>query len=198
MLFGIPLFSYILFVSAAITLAIGIYALARADSEIRVIFFMLMIAITAWSFFQGLEMASASMHDKILWAQAEYLGISTTPLLWFLLSINYGSRLSPRMRRVFYLLFVVPIITIVMAFTNSEHHLLWKDFAFAREVIPTVSAGPLILRSFCSSIRSLVTALMPARLNPHTALMTLNTRIILTYSLMREAPLLSRSRARLV
>lgn len=141
MLFGIPLFSYILFVSAAITLAIGIYALARADSEIRVIFFMLMIAITAWSFFQGLEMASASMHDKILWAQAEYLGISTTPLLWFLLSINYGSRLSPRMRRVFYLLFVVPIITIVMAFTNSEHHLLWKDFAFAREVIPTVSAG---------------------------------------------------------
>lgn len=88
-------------------------------------FALLMVALALWQGFRVLEGAATITADKVFWAKLEYLGIAAAPLLWLLFAWAYSGRLRPFSRRVLVLLWLLPALTMPVAFTNERHGLLW-------------------------------------------------------------------------
>jgi diguanylate cyclase (GGDEF)-like protein/PAS domain S-box-containing protein len=70
----------------------------------------------------------AEPEQRPIVAQFQYFGIALTPPLWLMTSLAFvgrGDWLTPGRRL---LLLVIPVLSIVAAFTNDSHHLLWRRF----------------------------------------------------------------------
>jgi len=92
----------------------------------------LMLAVTEWSLGNVLELASESLPTKILWAKIQYPGIVCVPVMWFIFSLHYAGRAKWLPRQRIRLLFVLPIVTVVLTWSNEAHHLLWTDLSLVQ------------------------------------------------------------------
>jgi diguanylate cyclase (GGDEF)-like protein len=91
---------------------------------------LLMLALVIWQLANGLELASVSLVDKIFWSKVSYIGIASAPLLFFAFALYYTERerwLTPFRQS---LMVIIPIISILMAFTNENHWLLWSHYSY--------------------------------------------------------------------
>ena len=89
---------------------------------------ILALASAEWSLGYALEIASTDLPTKIFWGKSQYIGIVTVPLLWIIFAYSYstkGTRMTPR---VVSLLSIVPLLTLILAFTTEYHGLIWADF----------------------------------------------------------------------
>ncbi len=102
------------------------YTLRHRQVKGAVFFVFLTSSVIIWAFFQALEYAVFEISAKILFAKFQYLGIATIGVTWYLFAVNYN-RKENWLTRHFWILLIVPAITIVSAFTNERHHLLWTD-----------------------------------------------------------------------
>jgi len=87
----------------------------------------LALAAAEWSLGYALEIAGADLPTKIFWGKSQYLGICTIPLAWVIFAYLYltpGIRIT---RRNVVLLSIVPVVTLILAFTTELHGLIWKD-----------------------------------------------------------------------
>jgi GAF domain-containing protein/PAS domain-containing protein len=88
-------------------------------------FLMLVGAIMIWGFCYALQLATvADLAIKSFWSSAKYIGIATTPVLWFAFALEYIGHGEWLTRRRYAALFIVPAITVVMAFMNPAN-LMW-------------------------------------------------------------------------
>jgi hypothetical protein len=97
--------------------------------------FLLMVALGGWTLTSACEMATISIHGKILWSKISYLFIANIAPLWLLFTIRYtrnDDRMTPR--RIA-LLWVIPAAVLALVATNEWHRFFWSS------VIP-VSSEP--------------------------------------------------------
>ncbi len=89
----------------------------------------LMLACGVWSFFTALEYAAVGIPAKVFWAKLEYLGVVTAPVFFLLLALEYN-RIDYwlKLRRAA-VLFILPLITLILALTNEWHGLIWPGFS---------------------------------------------------------------------
>jgi PAS domain S-box-containing protein len=85
------------------------------------------LASAFWSLANAAEIASTRLNDKLFWANLEYLGITAIPVLWFTLAVRYASLGRRPTRAQLALLFVIPIITNVLVWTNDHHELIRQN-----------------------------------------------------------------------
>ena len=87
-------------------------------------------AASIWAITDALEHAAATLPLKVFWSQMGNFGSSTTAvfLLLFVLSFTQNQKLI-NWKFIFFV-FTIPAITIVLAFTNSSHHLIWESVDF--------------------------------------------------------------------
>src|SRR5688500_12135971 len=88
---------------------------------------LLAFACAEWSLGYALEIAAMDLPSKIFWGKSQYIGIVAVPLLWVIfayLSSTKGTRMTPR---TVSLLCIVPLITLIFAFTTERHVLIWED-----------------------------------------------------------------------
>ena len=91
-------------------------------------FLILTIALAEWSFTYGMEILSNSLAMKTVWAQFQYIGISIIPVGWFLFAQAYsGNEKWGSLPRIISLC-VIPVITILAAFTNKWYGLIWAEY----------------------------------------------------------------------
>jgi two-component sensor histidine kinase len=98
-----------------------------------------MLSIFFWCLGAGMEFFSIAIWAKVFWIKITYFGVATVAPLWFIFILNYANYekyLKPIYIR---LLFLIPVIVIIMAFTNEWHGLLWPN------IIPTSSQPGAIL-----------------------------------------------------
>ena len=88
---------------------------------------LLALAIAVWSLGYALEIAGADLPTKIFWGKSQYIGIGTIPLLWVIFTYSYLTQGTRMTRRNMTLLSIVPLITLILAFTTELHGLIWKD-----------------------------------------------------------------------
>jgi len=88
---------------------------------------MLAFACTAWSLGYALEIAGTDLSTKLFWGKSQYLGIVTVPLSWIIFAYSYSTRGTRMTPRTVTLLSIVPLITLILAFTTEYHGLIWKD-----------------------------------------------------------------------
>ncbi len=119
----------LLLISSAISVVL-ISLVARKKGAPGVLPFKLMAAgIGVWALFYAFEIASPAMQAKYIWSQFQYIGISLVPVGWFLFAQSYSGNSQWMDWKKSAVLMIVPGITILIAFTNSSHGLLWADYS---------------------------------------------------------------------
>lgn len=97
--------------------------------------FAIMTALAVpWAIAVGLEIAAVDIGDKVLWAkfQRTLNTPAITAGLWF--ALDYTNLNRWLTRRTLLLLAVPPVLYLLMALTNSAHHLAWRGFTFDGDV----------------------------------------------------------------
>ena len=100
----------------------------------------LFVSLAIYSIGSAVETIFINLEPKIIWIQIEYLGIAWVTVFWLHFCLRYTNQKWPT-KLTFYLVFSwVPITTIILAFTNQYHNLIWSDLSLF------ASRGILILR----------------------------------------------------
>lgn len=112
----------------AATLAIWAALSASRNVSIagRRSFTLMQAAIALWAATAGIELLASDLTSHIWIARFQYFGIVSLPVFWFRFAGAYTQHINPRDRRLGALWFI-PMVTIIAAFTNNAHHLLWRD-----------------------------------------------------------------------
>lgn len=89
---------------------------------------VMMTAIAWWVGFATLETASVGLTSKLVFASLEYLGICASPLAYLWLSMEFGGSRSPLTPRSLRWLAVMPVLLVLLVFSNPWHQLIWTSF----------------------------------------------------------------------
>ena len=87
------------------------------------------LAAGVWQAGYALELLSDNEPTKVLWAKAQYLGIAAAPTAWLAVALQYTGRGHWLTRRNLLLLAIVPVTTVLLAWTNEAHGLIWSDIS---------------------------------------------------------------------
>src|SRR5262245_53389877 len=112
------------FTTSAIAASVALVCWRRRAAPGASALALLMLAVTEWTFFRGLEAAALEIPDKVVWAKLEYFGILSVGPLWLLFALAYSRQLYLPLRGQL-LLWTVPAITMAIVWTNEYHHLIW-------------------------------------------------------------------------
>jgi PAS domain S-box-containing protein len=117
----------------AIPLLVAIFPIAsflvlgwqRRELVTARIFIAWLVAAAVWMGFYALELLTADLGLMMTWIRMEYLGILTLPALYFLFVLSYSGYANWITWRLVVGIFVVPVLQIIMVWTNDLHHLQW-------------------------------------------------------------------------
>lgn len=104
--------------------------------------FLVVIPIgVLWSVAAAGELLAAEMQDKIVWSDLQYMAKAFMPVAWLLVLLDYAGHSSWLRPIRLLLLFIVPVTTVTLLWTNDLHHLMRAD-----EWVDT--SGPLRVLGF--------------------------------------------------
>jgi PAS domain S-box-containing protein len=103
-------------------------------------FLVLMLALAWWSFTVVMEDLSLDLSAKIFWIKMSYFGITAIPQAWLIFTLAYTKREKWLTRRNLAIMVFLPVITIIIVWTNNIHHLMWKDIWLDTSISPPVDA----------------------------------------------------------
>jgi PAS domain S-box-containing protein len=121
-------FTLVLFGTSLTVLFAATFAWRRRDAPGGLTLTLIFAALTIWCFFSAMETTAADAYHRYLWDSICFIGLCNVPPLFLVFAVQYsdsGWALSPWMLALFW---SVPVATIVLAFTNSLHHLIWTGF----------------------------------------------------------------------
>jgi PAS domain S-box-containing protein len=115
--------------AAMICMFIVVYVLLlrRKNSE-TIPLILLLSGITEWIVAALMGLVDQDLTHKILWAKIEYIGVVSVPLmvLGYVL-YHSGSNQKLNIKRLAWLA-VIPLTTLVLAWTNGNHGLIWARY----------------------------------------------------------------------
>ncbi len=106
------------------------------------IIFLLMLAVAVYAFGYIFEIISKSLEIKLIWYSIEYFGIAFFPFLWFFFALEFSDRDKLIINKKIYIFAVIPVITIIMVWTNRYHGLMLKDISIAAGAIHEITKTP--------------------------------------------------------
>ncbi len=119
------------FLGTCISLYMLVYAVRRIPAPTGAYVAAFSVAVAWWCAMQWAGMLWQNLDYRYLFAQLQYIGIATVPVLWLAIALSYSGR-HAFLSRWSALLWIFPVMTVVMAITNEFHGLLWQRF----ELIP--------------------------------------------------------------
>lgn len=123
------------FTAAIVSLLIAIIALLRRLKPGGLAFAGAMLSVFFWLIFRVFEGVTDSYLERIFWAKFEYLGITTLPVFYFIFACQFSHKDSWINKKNLMFLFIIPLITLILVFTNEQHHLIWTS------VTPVIGNG---------------------------------------------------------
>jgi PAS domain S-box-containing protein len=118
-----------LLISVAISLGLATYAWLRRTASAAVPFAVLMVGVSFWSFGYAMEIGSVGLAVKVFWAKWQYFGIVPISVAWLALAVEYTGQGRWLTRRRLAVLSIVPLATLLLAWTNELHGLIWQEVA---------------------------------------------------------------------
>jgi hypothetical protein len=89
------------------------------------VFAIMLLASGFWSLTHLLEASVAAIEAKVFWSKVQYLGSTVVGPAWFLFTWHYRNHRQHIPARYPVLLAIIPIITVLLTWTNEAHHLIW-------------------------------------------------------------------------
>lgn len=129
MAFDFNVYALTLVFLGSITLLLSLYILSNETGAVRWVG-LLMLSNSIWSITYGLELASSVLLQMKLLINIEYLGVVSLPFNWFLFCLVLAGKekwLKKNSNKV--LITIVPLFTLLLLWTNSFHHLYYKNLS---------------------------------------------------------------------
>ncbi|MDX8339879.1 histidine kinase N-terminal 7TM domain-containing protein [Draconibacterium sp. IB214405] len=89
---------------------------------------LLEIFVAIWAFSYALEFGTPLLEEKVFYSQLSYLGIAFIPVSFFFFTTAFSQKFNLVNRRNIILTLIIPLITLILVFTNDQHHLIWKNY----------------------------------------------------------------------
>lgn len=126
-------YSYIFIITAVITLYLSYLAFVNRNNKSNRSLSLLLVAVSVWSLFYGLELTAENYNQIYTFVCAEYIGIANIPVLWLLFVLVYSGRENWIKPYRILLILIIPLTTVSLVVTNAGHHLFYK----LSEILPT-------------------------------------------------------------
>ena len=175
----------IMIIAAIVCMFIAVYVWPqrRKNSE-TIPLILLLVAITEWIAAALLGMLDQNLAHKILWAKIEYIGVDSVPLLLLVYVLHHSGSYQRLTWKWLAWLAAIPAITLLLAWTNEYHGLIWARYipylqnglAFSEKIYGPVfwiywgysyllllAATIIIFRSMLASARTVPLAEPPGR-----------------------------------
>ncbi|NQT74041.1 MAG: PAS domain-containing protein [Chloroflexi bacterium] len=120
-------YSLLSLIAGVISVTLIVYIWQRRTTPGAMAFLVLMLTVAVWSVGSFLELGSAGLSTKVFWAKIQQLGMSVLPIAWLSFALLYTGRSKWLTRRRIIGLAVLPVITLLLVWTNHAHHLFWRD-----------------------------------------------------------------------
>lgn len=120
-------YSYLLVVAAAISALLVIYAWRRRGTSGAETLALLMAGLCVWTAGYAIELSGVYLPTKVFWAKVEYIGIAAVPVAWLAFALHYTGREGRLTGRSLALLSAIPLVTLLLAWTNEAHGLVWSS-----------------------------------------------------------------------
>ena len=135
-------FSLVLLISALVLLYLGYFSWKRDKSYVM----MALIPVSIYAFGYAFEILCTSIEWVKFWIKVEYLGVSFLSVVWLMFALNFTGYKEKFKKSNLRLLYIIPIITLIMNYTNDFHHLFYKKLYMNNDgIFPIVELikGPL-------------------------------------------------------
>jgi PAS domain S-box-containing protein len=116
-----------LVIAAGLSAALALFVWRHRSAPGAKVLVLLMLAAAEWSLGYGLELVSADLPTKLFWGKVAYLGIAIVPTAWLAFALQYTGREKWLTRRNLVLLVIEPSVTLLLAWTNDLHGLIYSD-----------------------------------------------------------------------
>lgn len=92
---------------------------------------LLCLAVCFYIFGYTMELNAGSESQILFWNHLEYLGIPFVSALWLTVGLLYTGHFSRHKKLLIAAIYLIPVITMILRFTNGWHHLYFSSEAFA-------------------------------------------------------------------
>lgn len=140
-------YCWLLWISASITLFLGIFTMAkRRNAKGAVSFIISMFLVTVWSSGNALEMLGADFATKLFWANIQYFAYCYSPVSLLSLCMEYtGFDSWVRSGKIFWLC-ILPTLVILLVWTDGSLGLVRSGMRLDDSgLFPASKAGPALL-----------------------------------------------------
>jgi hypothetical protein len=118
-------FALISFSSFLIMIIMAFFVWHRYYSAQTKFVVFLFVANAIYSFFYTFEISFKTLHDITWFYRFEYFGIPFLSTYYLMFALHYSGRNKWLTKRNKMLLFAIPLITLLLVFTNGYHHLFY-------------------------------------------------------------------------
>ena len=118
-----------LYLSCSLTLLMALCGTSRLHAAGAKAYIGLMLSVAIYSFGYALELSSTTLEGIISSLRIEYLGIPFIPAFWIIIALQYTGIGKALPRWVFVGVFIIPLVTFILHYTNSHHHLFYKTLS---------------------------------------------------------------------
>lgn len=113
--------------SALIAIFVGIGAYRKRPDPLALPLVALMTAVVAWSIPHAIGKLIPELSWVLLWESIQYPGIVAAPLCYLIVAHRYAGYRHYLTKRVIALLAIVPVLTVIVVWTNEIHGLFWTS-----------------------------------------------------------------------
>ena len=90
-------------------------------------FGFLLISLAVWALAAAMEDGSVDYAFKVACSKLSYFGVATSPALLLMFALEYSRNSRWLTRRNLFFVWIIPVVSILMALTNERHWLLWSS-----------------------------------------------------------------------
>jgi len=116
--------------AACVALVVTITAWLRRGVPCATALAAIMLSATIWSGAAALEYAAVELHDKVFLSSVSYFGIVSCPVFFLIFALQFNQLDHWITKRTMVLLFIVPVLTLIVVWTNPWHGLFWPSFTW--------------------------------------------------------------------
>jgi PAS domain S-box-containing protein len=121
-------------IAGAVTIWLAIITWRRRSAPGALPFFIILLAATEYSLGNAVQLGSTDLSTAIFWNNVQWPAAVVLPLAWLAFTLQYTGRTQWLTRRTMVLLSIVPLITLLLIWTNGEHGLMYSDAMLDRSV----------------------------------------------------------------
>lgn len=151
---------FLIMAIAAVYCAAQIHSLNGSDYARTILF--LCFAICIYILGYAMEINAGTRAQILFWNHIEYLGIPYVSALWLTVGLMYTGHGTRHKGWWFAAIYVIPIITMILRFTDDFHHLYFSALRFVSEdgrLVLVKEPGPWNYVQLCHSLLMILVAL---------------------------------------